>query len=132
MANNVTIIGRLGRDGEGRVTPAGDRTFSFSVADDVGFGDKKTTNWWNCTLWGKQAEGKITDFLRKGQQVAVMGEIKLREWEDKDGNKRLAPEIRVNSVQLCGGRDNAEPRAAEPVRQAAPKAAAYDDGDVPF
>ena len=140
MSNNVTIIGRLGRDGEGKQA-GGVSLFEFSVADDVGYGDKKTTNWWRCALWGKQAEGKITDFLKKGQQVAVMGEITLREWEDKDGNKKLSPEIRVNSVQFVGSKSdsqqsgsyndvpqsNQERRAAAPQKYADPK-----DEDIPF
>lgn len=141
MSNNVTIIGRLGRDGEGKQA-GGTSLFEFSVADDVGYGDKKTTNWWRCALWGKQAEGKITDFLRKGQQVAVMGEITLREYE-KDGVKRLSPEIRVNSVQLIGSKSDSQqsgsyndvPQTNQERRQqqAAPQKYADPDGeDIPF
>lgn len=138
MANNISIIGRLGRDGEGK--QAGSTAlFEFSVAEDVGYGDRKTTNWWKVQLWGKQAESRVVDFLTKGQQVAVFGEVTMREWTDKDGNKRLSPEIRANSVQLVGSKsDNAVPRDSEPAappqrRESAPAPRMDDmDDDIPF
>lgn len=145
MANNITIIGRLGQDGEGRVTPSGTAVFSFSVAEDVGFGDKKTTNWWKVQLWGKQAESKVVDYLVKGQQVVVFGEVTMREWEDKNGNKRLSPEIRANAIQLAGSKgDNASPsQYSEPPKQKTAaekhaeeversKSAQFEDDDIPF
>lgn len=137
MANNISIIGRLGRDGEGK-NAGGTALFEFSVAEDVGFGDRKVTNWWKVQIWGKQAEGRLVDFLTKGQQVAVFGEVTLREWQDKDGNKRLSPEIRANSVQLVGSKgDNAVPRESEPApprRQESKPAPRMDDmdDDIPF
>ena len=145
MANNITIMGRLGRDGEGKQA-GGTSLFEFSVAEDVGFGDRKSTNWWKVQLWGKQAEGKLVDYLVKGQQVVVFGEVTMREWTDKDGNKRLSPEIRANSVQLSGSKgDNAMPRESAPPperprqqsqeeRHAAAAAAPASDfeGDIPF
>lgn len=137
MANNISIIGRLGRDGEGK-NAGGTALFEFSVAEDVGFGDRKVTNWWKVQLWGKQAEGRLVDFLTKGQQVAVFGEVTLREWTDKDGNKRLSPEIRANSVQLVGSKgDGAVPRDSEPAapkRQESKPAPRMDDmdDDIPF
>lgn len=136
MANNVSIIGRLGRDGEGK-NAGGIALFEFSVAEDVGFGDRKVTNWWKVQLWGKQAESRVVDFLTKGQQVAVFGEITLREWTDKDGNKRLSTEIRANSVQLVGSKgDNAVPRdsdeAVHTAKHDSKRAESIDDSDIPF
>lgn len=137
MANNISIIGRLGADGEGK-NVSGTALFEFRVAEDVGFGDRKVTNWWKVQLWGKQAEGRLVDFLTKGQQVAVFGEVTLREWQDKDGNKRLSPEIRANSVQLVGSKgDNAVPRESEPAppkrQESKPAAGGGDfDDDIPF
>lgn len=137
MANNISIIGRLGRDGEGK-NAGSTALFEFSVAEDVGFGDRKVTNWWKVQIWGKQAEGRLVDFLTKGQQVAVFGEVTLREWTDKDGNKRLSPEIRANSVQLVGSKgDNAVPRESEPAppKRQEPKPAPRPDDiedDIPF
>lgn len=137
MANNISIIGRLGRDGEGK-NAGGTALFEFSVAEDVGFVDRKVTNWWKVQLWGKQAESKLVDFLNKGQQVAVFGEVTMREWTDKEGNKRLSPEIRANSVQLVGSKgDNAVPRDSEPSppkrQESKPSSASgASDDDIPF
>jgi single-strand DNA-binding protein len=110
MSNNISVLGRLGRDGEGK-NISGTALFEFSIAEDVGFGDRKTTNWWKVQLWGKQAESKVVDYLTKGQQVLVFGEVTMREWTDKEGNKRLSPEVRASSIQLAGSKsDGAMPR----------------------
>lgn len=103
MANNISIIGRLAADSELKHTASGSAVLEFRVADDVGFGEKKVTNWWRCSLWGKQAEGQLSDYLKKGQQVVVFGEATMREWE-KDGVKHMSPEIRVSAVQLAGSK----------------------------
>lgn len=149
MANNISVLGRLGRDGEGK-NISGTSLFEFSIAEDVGYGDRKTTNWWKVQLWGKQAESKVVDYLVKGQQVLVFGEVTMREWTDKDGNKRMSPEIRANSIQLAGSKgDNAVPHNSEPAPEA-PRKMSQDerfaeeakrrdppaqddlDGDIPF
>lgn len=106
MANNISVTGFLGGDAEKKFTQGGDAVLSFSVGDSVGFGDRKSTNWWRCNAWGKQAEGQLVEYLKKGQQVVVFGEVTLREYTDRDGAKRLSPDIRVNSVQLVGKRDD--------------------------
>lgn len=138
MANNITIFGRLGRDSDQRFTGAGLAVLEFSVAEDVGFGDKKVTNWWKCSLWGKQAEGPLAGFLKKGQQVVVFGEVTQREFE-KDGQKRLSMEIRVNAVQLAGGKEQGQQSAPAPKQNASTGRPAYNpkpvdefEDDIPF
>ncbi len=101
--NSITFDGRLAADSELRYTPSGDAALSFRVASDVGFGDKKTTNWFSCQVWGKRGES-LKDYLRKGQQVTVYGQLTLREWQDKDGAKKLSPDVRVNELSLQGGK----------------------------
>jgi len=140
--NKITFDGRLGRDAELRYTPAGDPILSFTVASDIGFGDRKTTNWFNCQVWGKRGES-LKDFLKKGQQVTVYGSLTLREWEDKEGAKRLSPDVRVDEISLQGGKqegnhtqespaDTPPPRRRDPQQQRqAPKQDDIDD-DIPF
>jgi single-strand DNA-binding protein len=132
MANNISIIGRLGRDSEQKHT-TNSTVLEFTIGEDVGFGDKKVTNWWKCAVWGKQAEGALVDYLKKGQQVVVFGEVTQREYE-KDGSKRISVEVRVSSVQLAGakqeGQQQQSPRQMEPARQR-PVDAFYDSG-IPF
>ena len=148
MANNISVVGRLAADSEVKHTASGTTVLEFRIADDVGFGDKKVTNWWRCAVWGKQAEGKLADFLKKGQQVVVFGEATMREWEDRDGNKRLSPEIRVNAVNLAGARQDGggsgqsqhqqdksngyQPQGEQQQRRQAPQNQSFDDGDIPF
>lgn len=144
MANNISVICRLARDAKLEHTTSGTAVLKFTVADDVGFGNNKTTNWWDCQLWGKQAEGKLSELLTKGKQVVVFGEAVFRPWETKDGEKRTAHEIRVTSVQLVGSRgddtghqqsDSAPPPQDSAPRREPPKPSNnFDDmdEDIPF
>lgn len=150
--NNITFDGRLAADAELRYTPSGEAVLSFRVASDVGFGERKTTNWFSCQVWGKRGES-LKSYLAKGQQVTVYGQLTLREWQDKEGQRRLSPDVRVNELSMHGGRRDdmppmddgyaaapaprAEAPAAAPAapRRQEPKAAAkFDDmdDDIPF
>lgn len=100
--NSISFDGRLAADAELRYTRDNDPVLSFRVASDIGYGERKTTNWFQCQIWGKRAEA-LKEYLDKGQQVTVYGQLTLREYE-KDGIKRLAPEVRVSELSLQGGR----------------------------
>jgi len=104
MMNVYSFTGRLSRDSEQRFTQGGMAICSFTVAVDYGFGDKKGTNWVRCSLFGKRAEGGLPQYLKKGTQVAVSGELRLGEYTDKDGNTRTSVDLNVNDVTLIGGR----------------------------
>lgn len=107
--NSISFDGRVAADAELRYTPSGEPVLSFRVASDIGFGERKTTNWFACQVWGKRGES-LQRFLSKGQQVTVYGQLTLREWIDKDGGKRLSPDVRVNELSLQGGkRDEGAP-----------------------
>ena len=141
--NKITATGRLAADCETRYTSAGDAIASFRMASDVGFGEKKTTNWFTCSIWGKRGES-LAPHLMKGQQVTVFGTLTMREWTNKDGIKQLSPEIRIDEIELQGGkRDEAAPRQqasgenyqrAKEGRAPAKPAADFSDmdSDVPF
>ena len=75
--NNWSFTGNLGRDAELRTTTSGHSVLSFTVAVKSGYGDKATTTWANCQLWGKQAEN-MGQYLVKGKQVGITGEVTLR------------------------------------------------------
>ena len=110
--NIYNFTGRLARDCEQRFTQGGMAICSFSVAVDYGFGDNKGTNWIRCTLFGKRAEGGLPQYLMKGAQVAISGELKVREYDDKEGNKRTSVEVSVDKLDLIGGKqDNKQPSA---------------------
>ncbi|NOR73201.1 MAG: single-stranded DNA-binding protein [Mariprofundaceae bacterium] len=106
--NIYSFTGRLGRDCETRFTQSGMAICSFTVAVDYGFGDNKGTNWIRCSLFGKRAEGGLPKYLVKGTQVAISGELRVREYDDKDGNKRTSVEVSVDKLDLIGGRGEAQ------------------------
>lgn len=70
--NSISFDGRLAADPELRYTPGGEPVLSFRVASDIGFGERKTTNWFNCTIWGKQGES-LKNYLKRGSPVTVYG-----------------------------------------------------------
>jgi len=104
--NVYTFTGRLARDCETRFTQGGMAICSFTVAVDYGFGDNKGTNWIRCSLFGKRAEGRLPQYLLKGTQVAVSGELRVREYTDNEGNKRTSVDASVNNLDLIGGRQD--------------------------
>jgi single-strand DNA-binding protein len=126
--NNLTIAGVLGKDPELKQVGQ-DQVLSFTVADSQG--KEKPTLWWNCQLWGKRAT-TLQQYMAKGQKVTVSGNVQMREYTDKNGDKKTAMDVRVNDVALQGGGEQA-PKAApakQPQRQQAP----FDDfpDSVPF
>ena len=136
--NSICVTGNLGKDAELRAMPDGTSVLTFSVADSQG--KDKATIWWNCSLFGKRAE-VLGQYLKKAQQVTVVGTVSEREWTDKDGAKRKSMDVRVGDVALQGGK----PQQSEPSRPAAPRAAparppaaqapsSFDDmdDDIPF
>ena len=130
--NKITATGRIAADAEVRFTPSGDPVASFRIASDVGFGDKKTTNWFSCKVWGKRGES-LAPHLIKGTPVTVFGALTLREWNDKEGQKRLSPDIRIDEIELQGGKKDSEPSQHQRNAQGAPKASIGDmDDDIPF
>lgn len=113
--NVFTFTGNLGRDAEVRHTQSGTTVCSFSVAVKSGYGDREKTSWIRCNLWGKRAESGLPQYLTKGQQVAVSGELTVSEYEAQDGTKRTNVEVRVNDVSLIGG--SGAPAAQPPQNQ---------------
>lgn len=135
--NVLTITGNLGRDAQTN-TVSGTSVANFSVAATAGYGDRKQTIWVDCALWGQRAEGRLVDYLKKGQMVCVSGEIGTRE---HDGKTHIT--LRVDKLTLCGNKDgsapsannqqhqNSKPSQNQYAQQSGGGAADYDDG-IPF
>ena len=111
MSNIICLIGNIGQDSETRYMSNGTAILTFSVANSTGFGDKKKDTWYRVSMFGKQAEGKLKDFLLKGQTVFVSGEFSPNEYQSKDGTTKVSYEIRANFVDLVGPRK--EPQQTE-------------------
>ena len=106
MSLNVwTFTGSLGRDASQKYLPNGTCVVEFSPAVESGFGDNKVTLWPRCAMFGDRG-AKVLQYLVKGQQVAVSGEIKLRDWKNKDGETKTSIEVRVTDLQLIGKRQD--------------------------
>ena len=97
--NVFTASGNIGRDAEVR-NAGGTPVAGFSLAVKSGYGDKAQTVWVDCSLWGKQAESGLVQYLKKGQFVVVTGELGTREHEGK-----TYVTLRVSNVTLGGKQD---------------------------
>ena len=136
--NSWNFTGNLGNDCEQRYTQSGDSVVSFSVGVKSGFGDKATTTWAKCAMFGKRGEA-VAPYLKKGTLVGVVGEVNNREYQDKEGQKRYSLDVRVNDLTLLGGKsDRSESTPIQPKQeprnaQGAPKTS-FDgmDDDIPF
>ena len=126
----VMIIGNLGRDPEMRYTPNGRPVTEFSVAvshskprpADRRVG-RRATDWYRVTVWGDRAERTAEQF-RKGNKVFVEGRFRTREYEAKDGQKRISLEITADNVISLDARVRDEEAARSPLRRAASAAGA--------
>lgn len=95
---SITIAGRTGKNAELRRTQDGTQVLSFSVAVDDGYGDRKKTLWFDCSLFGKRGAA-LEPILPKGTSVTVSGDFSTREHDGK-----IYLQVRVNDVTLQGGK----------------------------
>lgn len=117
----LSLAGNLGRNAEYRTTQGGDGLCSFSVATEIGFGDRKQTVWVDVTRWGKGAEA-LSKILRKGSKVAVTGEMSLREHEGKTYVQCRADRVTIQAT----------PSDGQGPQQSNPPPQYDDDSQVPF
>ena len=98
--NQIAIFGRMTRDPEKRVTQSGTTVTSFTLACDRDYrpqGGEKETDFIDCVIFGKFADTVATYFF-KGSAAIVTGRLQIRNWQDKDGNKRRSAEIVADNV----------------------------------
>ena len=101
MLNRIVIMGRLVRDPELRTTQTGISVTSFTMAVDRDFKNKdtneKNTDFIDVVAWRQTAEF-VCKYMTKGRMAVVEGRLQLRDWTDKEGNKRRSAEVLVSSV----------------------------------
>ena len=134
MLNNVVIMGRLTADPELRQTATGIEVTSFCVAVDRGYvrqGEERQADFINCVAW-RQSAKFITSYFHKGSMIAITGSIQTRNYEDKNGAKRTATEVVVDSASFCGSKaetgSSARPSGGDSSFNA--PAPSYSSGDV--
>ena len=111
MLNTVILMGRMTADAELRTTTSGTSVTQFTMAVDrdyVKSGEERQTDFINVVVWGKTADF-VTTYFHKGDMIAVVGSIQVRNYEDKNGNKRYATEVIADKVSFCGGKTERKP-----------------------
>ncbi|MBF9001341.1 MULTISPECIES: single-stranded DNA-binding protein [Vibrio] len=111
--NKVILVGNLGTDPEVRYMPNGGAVANITVATSDSWRDKATgeqrekTEWHRVALFGKLAE-VAGEYLRKGSQVYIEGQLQTRKWQDQSGQDRYTTEVVVQgfngTMQMLGGR----------------------------
>ena len=140
MLNHITIMGRLTRDPELRHTQSGTAVAGFTLAVERDFkvdtGDRET-DFVDCVAWRSTAEF-VSRYLSKGRMAIVDGRLQMRDWTDRDGNKRRSAEVVADHVyfgdskrevgtsqgQITAYQSSGEVDAFEELKD--------DDGEFPF
>ena len=140
--NKVFLIGNLTRDPELTETASGVPVCHFSIAVNRNYSSQdgeRQTDFFNCTAWRATAE-TIVRYTKKGNKVAVVGSVQMRNYEDNQGVKRTAVDIIVQDVEFLTPKaagegfddfDQPAPRANAPKRKPVLEAM-DDDSDIPF
>ena len=150
MLNHIVLMGRLTRDPELRYTGSNIPVASFSVAVDRDFGrgenGEKQTDFINCVAWRQTGEF-VSKYFTKGSMIVVSGRLQIRDYTDRDGNKRTAAEVVADNVYFGeskrrddnGGysQDTYRAPARDSFDAAQKKASAFQemdeaDGELPF
>jgi single-strand DNA-binding protein len=101
---------RLGRDAEVKYTQNGDPVASLAMVYDIGFGDKKRSQWIDGALWGKRAES-LGPYLTKGSQVVLYADdVELEQFMKKDGTPGAKLKCRVSDLSLISGQSQQAPQ----------------------
>ena len=111
MLNHIVIMGRLTRDPELRRTGSGIAVASFSVACERDFGGRdggeKETDFIDCVAWRQTGEF-VSRYFSKGSMIVVSGRLQIRNWTDKEGNKRRSAEIVADNIYFGESKRSSE------------------------
>lgn len=118
MLNHITIMGRLTRDPELRYTQSQTPVASFTLAVDRDFasrdGGERQTDFIDCVAWRQSAEF-VNKYFSKGSMAVVAGRLQIRDWNDRDGNKRRSAEVVVENIYF--GESKRRDDGAAPARR---------------
>ena len=104
MLNRVILMGRITQDLEVKTTPNGISVLSFNVAVERGYakqGEERQSDFITCVAWRQTAEF-IAKYFSKGRMIAIEGNLKTRNYEDKNGSKHYVTEVYVDNVSFTG------------------------------
>ncbi|MDF7669829.1 single-stranded DNA-binding protein [Orbaceae bacterium ESL0721] len=161
--NKVILVGNVGQDPEIRYLPNGNAVANMSIATSESWKDKQTgetkdrTEWHRIVVFGKLAE-IVGEYVKKGSQIYLEGQLQTRKWQDQAGVERYTTEIVINpmggTLQILGSRNSANmsddgnwgqstnnnssaPRQTKPTAPSAPAPKSAEppmdfDDDIPF
>lgn len=148
--NKVILVGNVGADPETRYLPSGDPVTNIRLATteswkDKSSGEKKeATEWHRLVLFRRLAE-VAGQYVKKGSQLYIEGQLRTRKWQDKDGQERYTTEIEVTEMKMLGSRQGsgqgdgdggrpAQPRSTGDQPAPAGKKPSFEDmeDDIPF
>lgn len=140
MLNHITIMGRLTREPDLRHTQSGTAVASFTLAVDRDFKDKQTgekaTDFIDIIAWRQTAEF-VSRFFTKGRMAVVDGRLQIRDWTDKEGNKRRSAEVIADNVYFGDSKRDADDGGYAPPPTPAQQPGVFmelpeDDGELPY
>ena len=126
--NNIVLLGRLTKDADIRSTQSGKVVASFTLAVDRPYtqNGKREADFIACQIWGKSAE-VLGKSVHKGQRILLEGRLQIRQYTDKNGNKRTAAEVVTERFEFIERKEQTEPQGMETFGQQMP----FDE-EIPF
>ena len=126
--NNIVLLGRLTKDADIRSTQSGKVVASFTLAVDRPYtqNGKREVDFIACQIWGKSAE-VLGKSVHRGQRVLLEGRLQIRQYPDKNGNKRTAAEVVADRFEFIERKEQTEPQGMENFGQQMP----FDE-EIPF
>ncbi|WP_276633375.1 single-stranded DNA-binding protein [Phascolarctobacterium succinatutens] len=126
--NNIVLLGRLTKDADIRSTQSGKVVASFTLAVDRPYtqNGKREVDFIACQIWGKSAE-VLGKSVHKGQRVLLEGRLQIRQYTDKNGNKRTAAEVVTDRFEFIERKEQTAPQSMENFGQQMP----FDE-EIPF
>ena len=135
MLNHIVIMGRLTKDPELRYTNNNIPVASFTVAvdRDIKSGGEKETDFIHCVAWWQTGEF-VNKYFQKGNSCICSGRLEIRQYNDKDGNKRTAAEINVDRVYFGESKATSAETKLKNLEGKFPQLVEVEeaDGDLPF
>ena len=126
--NNIVLLGRLTKDADIRSTQSGKVVASFTLAVDRPYtqNGKREVDFIACQIWGKSAE-VLGKSVHRGQRILLEGRLQLRQYTDKNGNKRTAAEVVADRFEFIERKEQTESQGMENFGQQMP----FDE-EIPF
>lgn len=103
LNKEVFLTGNLGREPEAMYTDNGKFIVKFSIAVQSGWGDNKTTEWYDCVAWEKTGE-VLNEYLGKGSRIQVRGDFKLEAYKSKSGEAKAKLVVTVKDFQFLSAK----------------------------